>query len=132
LSEDKANLRDREAQIILRNIEENPDMCELMESHVVCRNSVIDSVCLDAFPACMCADRTACLMACRNVNDCGKELGRGLPGKLPFSMQKDCDDICDMVEECIEDEPPTSPPIVETADTGSIAVAGALVVMLEL
>ena len=73
------------------------------------------------------------MMACRNVNDCGKELGRGLPGKLPFPMQKDCDDVCDMVEECIEDEPTEqTAKIVETADTGSITVAGALVVMLEL
>ena len=48
-------------------------------------------------------------------------------------MQKDCEDVCDMVTECIEDESPEQPPtIVEAADTGSIAVAGALVVMLEL
>ena len=43
---------------------------------MLCKNSVLDALCLDAFPMCNKADLTPCMMACRNTVDCFDQVVR--------------------------------------------------------
>ena len=77
-------------------------MQDVLASHPVCRSALIDSICIDAFPACSCLERTACMMACQNVTLCGETLKQETPTEFGFiNNDFDCNATCQRAEECI-------------------------------
>ena len=69
-------------------LQKNSSLAELMNSHKVCQNSVLDGLCIDAFPSCYCNEKTAYMMACRNLRDCGEAIFGSSAADLP-----DCDSL---------------------------------------
>jgi len=70
-----AMLRNIEAEKAWKELKDDAHMQKVIGSHRVCSNTVLDSICLDAFPMCYCSeDLTPCLIACNNFNDCLREL----------------------------------------------------------
>merc|ERR1712107_10566 len=68
----------------------------VVNSHLVCKYTVIDGLCLDAFPKCMCEDRTTCLLVCRNLGLCIAEI-RGVTNEtLVDCIVDECADKCEV------------------------------------
>jgi len=70
-----AKLRDQFAYVLWEKLLLDEEFKKSVDSPI-CRDSMIDTICLDAFPHCHCDDKTAYLIACRNVNYCLAGSGR--------------------------------------------------------
>lgn len=66
----EAVTRDQFAYVSWEKLLLDPTFKEFADSSPICKASFIDALCLDAFPHCHCDDRTACEIACRNMNLC--------------------------------------------------------------
>lgn len=89
--------RDSEAELLWQKFITNSatqQMREIMNSHPICKYSIIDGLCLDAFPGC-CAEMTACRLVCRNVALCAHEV-HGTQYNASC-IQKECSEKCEII-----------------------------------
>merc|ERR1712079_99089 len=68
------------------------------ESHLVCKYSIVDGLCLEAIPMCRCEDFTLCRTICRNVGLCIAELTQA--DKMAVQcIQDECEEKCRQLQE---------------------------------
>lgn len=81
-----AELREMNVKLTWSKMQNENTIKQLIDESDVCKWSVQDALCLDAFPPCDRTDLTPCSLACRNVKGCFHEL---------FSEAKDSEDDSD-------------------------------------
>jgi len=93
-----SELREMNIKLIWQKMQQDNAMDKLIASSDVCKWSVQDALCLDAFPLCDTSDLTPCSLACRNVKGCFHDLfGSGNTEKSEERLKsyvEQCGEMC--------------------------------------
>lgn len=85
--------RQRSVEVAWARVRKHEVLSRLVDADQVCKWSLMDGLCLEAFPPCDPLERTPCQMACRNLAGCGKKL-LGLNFSIAMAQ---CKQLCTRV-----------------------------------